>query len=103
MSAIARLKSQIISGAYQAPTANEVVAPTLMLPGDKDDEELDIWEPSEGLKQTIDSMVYFDDRHWATLKVKERKESMKNFYQWLDGQVSRIVAEEHDKLDQLFA
>lgn len=113
MSSLAKIREQILAGggAYHPPPPKANTAVTLDKPfaihqkperdSDSDSEE-EIWEPSETQDATLASMDFFESSHYDSLKKKEKKESYKNFIDWLDAETSMIIEEETAKLDMLF-
>lgn len=70
--------------------------------GSDSEEELNIWQPGATQAETLESMAYFNDANFASLKRREKKESMANFYSWLDKELSGIVAADQAAMDALF-
>lgn len=115
MSSLAKIREGVLRGSILAPPppkANNSVVLEKPIDinasdsqksrdSDSDDEE-EIWEPSSTQEETLKTMDFFEDAHFNSLKKKEKKESYKNFIDWLTGEVDNIVTQEVDKLDLLF-
>jgi len=113
MSSLAKIREQILAGggAYHPPPPKANTVVTLEKPiaihqkperdSDSDSEE-EIWEPSETQDETLASMDFFEEGHFTSLKKNEKKESYKNFIDWLDAETSMIIDQETAKLDLLF-